>query len=321
MKKVIFVGGTAYSGSTLLDMTLANDPRGFSCGEINAVFYPYRPHHLALDELSPRVDWNMLKRGGAAHLYDNLFSRYPDIDFIVDSSKSPLWIAERSADLRRAGIGVENVLIWKQPESFRNSRKRRNRERGWQREWLNYHRYYFSAVDNWRSVRYDDLVTRRGALERVCQAAGVPYFPGKEQFWRKEHDTAFGNARAKIHLFDRESQEYERYKREISATVSRYGAVNPDDGPHQALYLEHGSTQGRGPYRANSSIDQIQRVIEFGDVGNAAFDSIRLAKIAAPLKARGWYHIYQVVKQKYSPMRVRGLLVNALSTPRTASAQ
>ena len=45
MKKVIFIGGTSYSGSTFFDMILANDPKGFSCGEVNALFNPYRPHH------------------------------------------------------------------------------------------------------------------------------------------------------------------------------------------------------------------------------------------------------------------------------------
>ena len=45
-KKVIFVGGTSFSGSTFLDMMLANGEEGFSAGEVYALFYPYRPGHI-----------------------------------------------------------------------------------------------------------------------------------------------------------------------------------------------------------------------------------------------------------------------------------
>ena len=49
MKQVIFVGSTSYSGSTFFDMTLGNDPTGFSCGEVYAFFHPFRPHHRPLN--------------------------------------------------------------------------------------------------------------------------------------------------------------------------------------------------------------------------------------------------------------------------------
>lgn len=45
-KTAIFIGGSSYSGSTLLDMMLASGEDGFSAGEVSALFYPYRPHHI-----------------------------------------------------------------------------------------------------------------------------------------------------------------------------------------------------------------------------------------------------------------------------------
>ena len=60
-RMVIFVGGTSFSGSTLVDMMLANDPAGLSCGEVYAIFYPYRRHHLLVDELGNGVDWRQSK--------------------------------------------------------------------------------------------------------------------------------------------------------------------------------------------------------------------------------------------------------------------
>ena len=44
--QVIFITGTSYSASTLLDMILSNDKNGFSLGEVNAFFRPYRKHHI-----------------------------------------------------------------------------------------------------------------------------------------------------------------------------------------------------------------------------------------------------------------------------------
>jgi hypothetical protein len=46
MKKLINIYGTARSGSTMLDLILGNDPKGFSLGEVANWFYPWRTHHF-----------------------------------------------------------------------------------------------------------------------------------------------------------------------------------------------------------------------------------------------------------------------------------
>ena len=45
-KKLVFIGGTARSGSTLLDKIISNDPKVMSLGEIHAIFCPTRKHHF-----------------------------------------------------------------------------------------------------------------------------------------------------------------------------------------------------------------------------------------------------------------------------------
>lgn len=221
-KKVIFVGGTSFSGSTFLDMVLANSKDGFSCGEVNAFFYPYRKHHLnpecGCGDPSCKV-WSTVKQGGVKKLYHTIFELFPEVNIIVDSSKNPTWIRSRSKDLKDAGIAVENVLIWKTPQEFFASCLKRGRVNGWQRAWINYHRYYFGLIDNWFSLPYQQLVRTEEALEQLCSQLGISYFKGKEEYWNKTHHTLFGNTSAKIHLYDEKSVNFKRCKSELSSTI------------------------------------------------------------------------------------------------------
>lgn len=206
MKKVIFVGGTSYSGSTFFDMTLANDPAGFSCGEVYAIFYPFRKHHIQFEKFGNDIDWKKIKEDGPSNLYNNLFKRFPDIEYIIDSSKHPVWISERTNELTQSGIDVKHVLIWKTPAEFYHSRFKRGRGIRWKREWLGYHRHYMGLVQNWRAVRYSDFAQNKGSLIKLCEILGIDYFEGKEQYWNKKHHTLFGNWSAKIHLHDKGSK-------------------------------------------------------------------------------------------------------------------
>ena len=118
MKKVIFIGGTSYSGSTFLDMILANDPKGFSCGEVHALFNPYRPHHIRPDCGCGDDNcntWNKIKKGGKKKLYETLFDIFPDTEFIIDSSKNPFWIKYQMNICSSKNIETINVLIFKNP--------------------------------------------------------------------------------------------------------------------------------------------------------------------------------------------------------------
>ncbi len=200
-------------------MILANDPKGLSCGEVHAVYHPYRLKHLRLAELSDTVDWRAAKRLGAGNLYRHLFEVFPECDFVVDSSKSPLWISDRLMDLRTTGVRTQVILIWKYPDEFAASRRKRGRERNWQREWVNYHRYFFTMLSDqstWRSVRYRDLVRNSETLRQLCSWSGIPYFRNKEKYWTKDQLTVFGNDTTKIHLHDRDSKEFERHIKSIT---------------------------------------------------------------------------------------------------------
>jgi len=235
-KKVIFIGGTAYSGSTFLDMVLANAPDGFSCGEVNALFYPYRKHHLnpvcGCGEAACTL-WREVKKGGVKRLYQTIFELCPEVNIVVDSSKDPNWIRERSNELREAGISVENILIWKTPEEFFASRSKRGKAKGWEREWVNYHRYYFSQIENWISLPYKQLAASIEVLEQLCNLIGIPFFDGKEEYWNKKHHTLFGNTSAKIHLYDKQSTSYKQCQRNLHSSVEEESSKQIK---HRAVY-------------------------------------------------------------------------------------
>lgn len=218
MKKVIFVGGTSYSGSTFLDMILSNDQKGFSCGEVVALFNPYRKHHI-----NPECGcgekhcefWQKVLEGGKKKLYQTIYELMPDIEFIVDSSKDPQWIASQTKNLQVQNLKVKNILIWKTPIEFGKSLIKRNRIKELEKSWINYHRLYFTLVNNWKSIRYYDLTNNPMYLKDLCEYLEIQYFHGKEKYWEKKHHTLFGNTSAKIHLYPDNTQLFEKARDEL----------------------------------------------------------------------------------------------------------
>jgi hypothetical protein len=153
----------------------------------------------------------------------------PEIEFIVDSSKSPFWIESQSRFLAKAGIEVKHLLIWKTPEELAYSFKKRGYSH-WDRAWLGYHRTYASIIPQWRSINYSELSTVRETLEKVCSYIGIPYFHDKNKYWKKRHHLLFGSNSAKIHLYSKESLTFNRIKKDIKA-VHR---INTNK-PHQTI--------------------------------------------------------------------------------------
>jgi len=218
MKKVIFIGGTAYSGSTFFDMILANDPNGFSCGEVYALFRPHRPHHI-----NPECGcgqkgctiWKTVLENGEKYLYQTILNLFTEKVFIVDSSKNPFWFYFQMNLLKKSDIESKNILIWKTPLETAYSFHKRNILKNWEKNWINYHRLYFTLIKNWKSVRYYDLSNNKSTLKKVCDYLEIPYFEGKERFWEKKMHTLFGNTSAKIHLYSQDSNFFKQSKNNI----------------------------------------------------------------------------------------------------------
>ncbi|MDO6459523.1 hypothetical protein Q4485_02325 [Granulosicoccaceae sp. 1_MG-2023] len=204
MKKVIFVASTSYSGSTFLDMTLGNDPAGLSLGEVDAVYEPTEPHHLKRECGCGTYNchvWKSLEKVPASQLYQSLFKTYPHIDYIVDSSKSPLWINRRIKDLRKQGIDYRIAVIWKTPLEIAQSFDKRGQFDNWARSWVNYYRLLHTLQpEHWTMVKYRDYASDPETLKDICAGLGIDWFAGKEAYWEKTQHILFGNHSARKHL-------------------------------------------------------------------------------------------------------------------------
>jgi hypothetical protein len=270
MKRVIFIGGTSYSGSTYLDMVLSNAPDIFSCGELAALFRPYRQHHF--DPVCGCGDdscqlWTALRQGGEMRVYSSLFKQFPTVSTIVDSSKNPIWIAKMSKQLCRDGVDVRNLLIWKSPLEFSRSRIKRGRSAGWQKSWRNYHRLYFRLIPTWQSIKYNNLVNDPFSLPRLCEHLGLTYSNSRNQYWQKTHHTLFGNASAKVHLYPAGTVNYLRQKADLEQHVCSAGLETDnnhdvDSGAPVSPEVANGSA-GHVP----RALEEIVRVLEKRDLG------------------------------------------------------
>jgi len=224
-KRVIFIGGSSYSGSTMLDMMLSNNPNGFSLGEIHALFNPYRPHHFdpqcGCGDVKCDI-WKQVKEAGEVDLYEKVFDLYPEIDYLIDSSKNPWWIRKQTKRLLAQGIEVYNIVIWKTPAYFAHSMLKRDRHT-WKKSWINYYRQYFHLIPNSKSVLYEAFVNAPSSyLRQICTTCNIKFSVGMEEFWHKQHHTLFGNDSAKVHL--------------VSENVENTSQNNNDKSEHREIY-------------------------------------------------------------------------------------
>lgn len=236
MKRVIFVGGTEFSGSTFFHMILANDPAGFALGEAHNFLRPSREHHfnmLCSCGENPCSVWQAVQSAGERHLYQSIFDRFPDVEFIVDSSKNPFWIRDQMAFLNGQNIASQNILMWKTPFEFAHSYNKRGNVDAWEASWVTYHRVYQTFFDDWGAIRYADFVQNRTALETVCNFLNIAYFPDKEQYWNKTHHVIGGNPSARVHLYADDSEAYEENVRRSSSKIEA-----SEKGVHQSIYYE-----------------------------------------------------------------------------------
>ena len=236
MKRVIFVGGTEFSGSTFFHMILANDPAGFAIGEAHNYLRPSQPHHfdmLCSCGAQPCQIWQEIALVDEKNLYQSLFDRFPEVEFIVDYSKNAVWIKDQVANLNRQGIIAQHILMWKTPFEFAHSYNKRGNIDAWRSSWVSYHRLYRTFFTEWRAIRYANFANERSALQTVCSYLRIPYFPNKEKYWHKTHHVIGGNPSARVHLYEDSSLHYQENVQRSSSKIEA-----SEKGVHQSIFYE-----------------------------------------------------------------------------------
>ena len=195
LKKVIFVAGSSYSGSTILNLILGNDKRRNALGEIRALFCPKKAHHhKKIAELRKDPKWERILDGGLKDLYGNLFIEYPEIDVWIDSSKDPIWISEQIKNLKKSNISSNVVLIYKTPIEFAQSALKRNQQQ-WELKWLNYHLSFFDLIKDYCQISYENFVNNtQASLNELFNDLELNYTEESKDFWlKKDNFNFFGN--------------------------------------------------------------------------------------------------------------------------------
>jgi hypothetical protein len=275
MKQVIFVSGTSWSGSTFFQLTLANDPKGFACGEIRHIFRPSRDSHIKREWQCGCFDpnctvWEQVKARGEKHLYETIFELHPEVDFILDASKRVSWVYDMSNLLVRQGIEPRHVLIWKTPLEYASSLAKRNRLQELH-NWARYHRLFYSTFDEWRSVQYARYVqSQEDVLRSACSYLDIPYFAGKERYWEKTHHVIDGNLSSRLHLYEKGSSGFADVQKLAGDSRTLEGVAVEK---HRTIYYEAPKSDVVQQYvedmkRQDPDLSTIQAMLEAFDVGH-----------------------------------------------------
>ena len=149
----------------------------------------------------------------------------------------------------------------------------------------------FHIGPHWRGVRYRDLVTKRETLSQLCSIVGVPYFPGKEEYWNKDQRSVFGNDTARIHLFDQSTAQFARLKSAIS-----YDLEQLEVSPHRKIAYTpiNGIAEGHD----DGVIQEIKEALDRFDIAMEPVTRDRNAS-AEKLRLGPLYRAYQVARMKY----------------------
>ncbi|MGH8883601.1 MAG: sulfotransferase [Egibacteraceae bacterium] len=229
---VVFIGGAAHSGSTLLGVMLGAHPSVLYAGEVRKSLLlgdPTWPLKMRVCRLCGPdcVVWGDLRpASGEEDLYETL-SRRTSRPIVVDSSSSVDWIAQQAAVLRDV-VPLHLVVLVRDGRAVVNSRLRKYPETsaaGQAAAWSAHMRATEALASRWPGsvcrVRYEELATwPEPTLRSLAGFLGVVFDPGMLDPWDSEPHPLGSNDGPLLLLL-----------RERAKRVSGHGAgvVEPDD--------------------------------------------------------------------------------------------
>lgn len=205
---LINVCGAAQSGTTMMHLMLGNGRRAFACGEVYAKYRPHDPGHHQIRchcGKSPCPAWRKLDGVPEEQFHRTVIETFRR-NTVVDSSKVIDWVSDSNSWGPETGLRVENVLMWKEPQSLAYS--------WWRRGWLNidrveatgrknplppeklieYYERFFETGLPYVAVNYENLIeTPARTLAGLSHTLGLPYRRGQQRYWNKTHHYVFGS--------------------------------------------------------------------------------------------------------------------------------
>jgi hypothetical protein len=195
-KKIIFIAGTSYSGSTLIDLILSNSSNATSVGEIEAIFNPVKIHHLnKIKEIKSDPVWGDLLDKGVKKLYQNLHDIL-DVEIIVDSSKNPAWIRYHIDRLPK-DVSYEVILVYKSLPDLKHSYEKRGRY-NWVKIYKRYHNLFFNTISDFNRIEYKDIPLISDKFLALLKGLDIELDEERLEFWNQSRTNFFGNNNANI---------------------------------------------------------------------------------------------------------------------------
>ena len=207
MIKTIFIASSSYSGSTMLDLMLGNNPDALSLGELSAFRNLYNTVTCSCGQHDDCEVWSKIQHKNRHNYYKDL-SKLTGKETFIDSSKNTFWIREQ----RMTQPYTPLVLIYKHPKNYAYScMKRGNDDPRHMVTWIEYN----SAILRLKPqaiVSYYDLVHEpKVTLEILCNILELPYRKRQEIYWDRHapHHLLYGSGSAKLHLWEKGTPEYD----------------------------------------------------------------------------------------------------------------
>lgn len=195
MKKIVFIGGANHSGSTMIGAVLGawSTPfKYFHAGEISSFFNNNSPKYgqakAALNAPYGSFWKSVNYTVGYRNAYSELFSLLPEMEVLIDSSKTS---SNLICQLDSSCVDIQSVIclvtfrqfnkIWESDEKREVPPSRRVKN-------LQHYQKLLSAIDDYGLPYYvldidKFLLNPRSYTEKICSLLGIPYFDGKEKYW------------------------------------------------------------------------------------------------------------------------------------------
>lgn len=204
--RVIQVGGTVRSGTTITGLILANSSNAIALGEVMHLFKPYKQlHYKKIKELKQDKIWARILENKAENLYRSIFEFYPEVDLIVDSSKDPFWFDEQVK--WNSGMEMKQLVTYKTMTGLKGSFEKRNLN-NWLKVYINYYRRFFTLFPDAPSIYIESLLRQNTSLESLCKYLDVDFSADRLKYWERDQPNHFGSKTVKKKFISKETNIY-----------------------------------------------------------------------------------------------------------------